>query len=108
MEDNERLFLIMAGIGAFILCILIAGVTNSYTYENVTSTVTDKWEDEYTTMVPYSNGKTAWVLPVNHHDYWFNTTYGNIKVGMDTYNNYSIGDEINLTRNVNTTEVYLR
>jgi len=108
MEDNERLFLIMAGIGAFILCILIAGVTNSYTYENVTGNITDKWEDDYTSMVAYSAGSAVGVIPVSHHDYWIETTYGNIKVGMDTYNNYSIGDKINLTRNVNTTEVYLR
>lgn len=97
-------------IVALVISILFIGYwyTSQYEYENITAEVTGKWEDEYTTLIAGSTGDSMYVIPVNHHDYYLNTTYGRLPVTNAEYSIYNIGDEINLTRNINTTEIMLK
>lgn len=95
---------------ALIISVSLAGYwyDSQCEYENITTMVTGKWEKEYTTLVVGSTGKSSYVIPVHHHDYYLNTTYGRFPVTSVEYDLYNIGDEINLTRNINTTDIRLK
>ena len=106
--ENETIGLLL--LIAFIIgAISIVGYDIYYdsvcTYENVTAVVQDKYIDEYTTMVAGYNGKSSYVIPVHHTDYHLNTSIVDIKVNGGVYKKYDVGDNISLTRNVNTSVV---
>lgn len=94
-------------IAALIISVSLAGYwyDSQCEYENITAMVTGKWEKEYTTLVAGSTGKSSYVIPIQHHDYYLNTTYGGLPVTSVEYNLYNVGDKINLTRNVNTSQI---
>lgn len=98
-------------IGIVVLFILgVIGVLyyeGQCTYENVTGVVLDKYDEEYNTVVVISNGKSAMVVPVYHHDFYIVTDYGELQVGKSNWNNYEVNDTINLILNVNTSSVKL-
>lgn len=105
MKD-EYVILLVGVVAVCLSCAML--MDNEAVYENITGEVTGKGENEYTTMVAFSTGKTTGVVPVNHHDYWPNTTYGEVEVDMEEYGKYFKGDKVNLTRIVNTTIMSLR
>ena len=104
MDDIDYVVIFIV---ALVISVSFAGYwyNSQCEYENITGTVTGKWEDEYTTLVAGTTGRSPYLIPVNHHDYYLNTTYGEMKVTNKDYNMYNIGDEINLTRNINTSQI---
>ena len=45
---------------------------------------------------------------MTHTNYCFNTTDGEVVVSPEDYNKYDVNDTINLTKNMNTTELRIR
>lgn len=107
MDDIDYVVIFIA---VLVISVSFAGYwyNSQCEYENITGTVTGKWEDEYDTLVAGTTGNSMYVIPVDHHDYYLNTTYGRLPVPSIEYNMYNIGDEINLTRNINTTRITLK
>lgn len=67
---------------------------------NDTCIIQDKYEDEYTTIQPMPMGKAGiMTVPIEHHDYYFNTTKGVIPVTSKEYNHYNISDTLNISVN---------
>ena len=111
MIDEEVMFIfgVVVIVVALVLFVgLLCWYDSNCVYKNVTSIINNKWEDEYTTTVVYSNGKCAWAMPQYHHDYLLNTSYGELNVGSDIYNQYDVNDSIDLTMNLNTSKVHIR
>ena len=107
--DSEEIVAILLFTFLIIFTVFIIGSCYwedmNATYINITDNVTGKWEDEYTTTAVYSNGKCAWTLPVTHHDYILNTSYGTVTVDPETYKQYNVNDTIQFTYNVNKTVI---
>ena len=64
-----------------------------------TCVVLDKYDNEYTLMNPVASGKTVILLPITHHDYYFNTTKGVIPVTSKEYHSHNISDTLNISVN---------
>lgn len=92
------------GIILIIIVVTLSIMTFEYALDkglhNETCIIQDKYEDEYTTLQPMPMGKAGiMTVPVEHHDYYFNTTKGVIPVNSKIYNSYNVSDTLNVSVN---------
>ena len=101
-------------IGAVVIvgCLLIVSVgvyMANYeahcVYENYSVNITGHYDKEYTTMVAMSNGKTTTCVPVFHHDYYIIADNHTLKVPLSFWKNMNINDTVQLTKNLNNSNV---
>lgn len=73
-----------------------------YTYENFTSTVTDKYVNQEVSYVYQHVGGKKTVVPQYEDVLYIITENGTFEVDADLYKHTEVGDSINLTKNLNT------
>ena len=104
-DEKASILAIIIIIGLFLLGCLCLYMDSQYTYENTTTKLLGKENYTYTQFIPISNGKTAMIIPQIHHDHWFKTEYGDLRVPMETYDKYDVNDTIPIRINTNTSDV---
>lgn len=100
MDKFEIFGIFMIILAVSIPVIMAVGVTDMKEWHNETCIILDKYEDEYTTFQPMPMGRSGiMTVPVEHHDYYFNTTKGVIPVNSKIYNSYNVSDTLNVSVN---------
>jgi len=105
MTLNDFDFIIIIIIGMVGVFTILTCCTEHHTYMNITSNVIDKYENEYTTIVPISNGRTTSMIPIYNHDYIIVTSDGELNVNHRIYEQYNNGSQINLTKDLNDSSI---
>lgn len=106
--DNEPIIAAIVIIG----CLLIVSVgiykvdyEAHCVYENYSANITGHYDEEYTTIVPMSNGKSTTCVPIFHHDYYIVADNHTLQVSSSFWNNMNINDTVQLTKNLNNSNV---
>ena len=92
----------------FIGAVFACGLGNYYencVYENYTAIITQHYDEEYTTFLYVSNGKTVSMMPMCNHDFYIVADNQSFSVNESFWRSCDVNDSVMLTKNLNNSEV---